>query len=299
MGSRTAIQSASLQGKRDENQDSHIEFDNLSGRQSKLAHVVVLGIFDGHGAHGLMMSQAVSKQFYTVLTDKRMQYPLSTSSVHTICKQVQATIADKPESEHSGTTGLIVIIYRNDSDKLEMQILNTGDCRAMISKNGIGIQLTRDQKPGSYHERLRINKLIHNYKQQQRSSSNGNDDGQHRRRQRRAELVWDGHDWRICDLSVARAYGDTDAKPFVAYQPEVYRKYRIRSDDHYIVLGCDGIWDVFNTTTLNDFIMERMEPDHNNKPVLMKRYADIAQLVCTEAIRLGSTDNVSCIVMFL
>ena len=47
--------SHSLQGKRDSNEDQHIHIINLTGENSELNPINLLGVFDGHGG------KAVSK----------------------------------------------------------------------------------------------------------------------------------------------------------------------------------------------------------------------------------------------
>ena len=47
-------------------------------------------------------------------------------------------------------------------------------------------------------------------------------------------------------LAVSRAFGDIDWKipmPLVDSSPEV-RSCRLRSDDEFVIIGCDGVWDV-------------------------------------------------------
>jgi protein phosphatase 2C family protein 2/3 len=279
------IHSASLTGARPTNQDAHIEFDNLNGVRKDKARIAVLGVFDGHGDQGELVSEKLAQYYLHYLTDPDLKYPLETETVTKICDKIQKRLAEKRESQQSGSTGLVTIKFVNKDGYHELQTLNTGDCRAMLGRDAIGVQLTRDQKPNSFYERQRIERLL---------DKNDLSD-----RDRERKFGYDGHDWRICDLSVARAFGDCYAKPYVTHQPEVFRGRFVKSTDAFLVLACDGVWDVFSTTALADFILERMCPDKNGRPVLKEESSNVAKEVCKEAIKMGSEDNVSCIIMFL
>ena len=98
-------------------------------------------------------------------------------------------------------------------------MMNVGDSRAVLCKNDNSVlQLTQDHKPNDKNERSRINKLG-------------------------GKIYYDGYDWRIKDLSLSRAFGDIEAKPFVSHLPQIYR-YKLNNDDKFIIFACDGLWDV-------------------------------------------------------
>jgi serine/threonine protein phosphatase PrpC len=284
------IQKSSLIGHRDENQDTEIVFDNLDENSRDAPAILLLGIFDGHGPEGTMMSRKAASTFRRFLTHRSMSYPLHSKDILTISNRVQSALSAKPESKSSGTTSLIVIFYKNEeNNSISFQVINTGDCRALLNRDDIGIQLTRDHKPGSYQERNRIMTLFAHYK--------GNNEKIHRT----AKLELDrANDWRICGLSVSRAYGDLEATPYVSHKPDCFSNYNITSRDSFIMLGCDGIWDVFSNTDISDFVMERMVPDSKTgRPVLKDKNLDVSKEICNEAIKRGSMDNVSCIIVFI
>ena len=43
------INSHSLQGLRDQNEDTHVYFLNLEGQEKKISKINFVGVFDGHG----------------------------------------------------------------------------------------------------------------------------------------------------------------------------------------------------------------------------------------------------------
>ena len=36
-------------------------------------------------------------------------------------------------------------------------------------------------------------------------------------------IYFDGYDWRIENLSVSRAFGDFDTKPYITHIPQIYK----------------------------------------------------------------------------
>ena len=87
-----------------------------------------------------------------------------------------------------------------------------------------------------------------------------------------------------------------DSTPFVTHKPEIF-KYKIKKNDKFIVIGCDGLWDVMSNKNVNDFILDKinkikiteMSGNSNN---------NIAYLLANYAIKKGSTDNISIIIIF-
>eukprot|EP00160_Parvularia_atlantis_P014020 Unigene3248_Nuclearia_a/m.9962 Unigene3248_Nuclearia_a/g.9962 ORF Unigene3248_Nuclearia_a/g.9962 Unigene3248_Nuclearia_a/m.9962 type:complete len:241 (-) Unigene3248_Nuclearia_a:155-877(-) len=54
-------------------------------------------------------------------------------------------------------------------------------------------------------------------------------------------------------LAVSRAFGDQTLYPYVNASPEI-SSYAIAGNEALLVLGCDGLWDVFTPFELEDFM---------------------------------------------
>jgi len=98
-------------------------------------------------------------------------------------------------------------------------------------------------------------------------------------------------------LSVSRAFGDMDAAPFVTHKPDIF-KYTLKRNDKFLILGCDGLWDVLSNQDVINFILNKMDetPKLNNISSYSK--SNISQSLAEYAIKQGSTDNVSIIIIF-
>jgi serine/threonine protein phosphatase PrpC len=103
------------------------------------------------------------------------------------------------------------------------------------------------------------------------------------------KIRYDGSDWRINDLSLSRAFGDVESKPFVTHLPQVF-KYNINKKDKFIIFACDGLWDVMSNKKSIDFI---------NKLLNNNYQGNYAKKLAERAIKDGSTDNVTAVVAFL
>ena len=66
----------------------------------------------------------------------------------------------------------------------------------------------------------------------------------------------------------------------------------------FIIIGCDGLWDVMSNQDVTNFILNKM-----NEIKISNMYrnseSNIAFLLADYAIKKGSTDNISIIIIFL
>lgn len=99
-------------------------------------------------------------------------------------------------------------------------------------------------------------------------------------------------------LAVSRSLGDYDYKrvegrgpteQLVSPEPEITIISRNRDEDQFVILACDGVWDVMSNEELNTYIQHRL------------RVSDDLTLVCNEVIDSclykGSRDNMSIVLI--
>ena len=267
----------SLLGHRDSNEDQHEVFINLNNSNDEYKQVNFFGVFDGHG--GKDVSKYLKETLPTYFTTKYIKNNISNQGkfkkyIEKVFNHIQIKLEKrfKNFSYNIGSTALITIFYKNNN-KINYYVANTGDCRAVICNNSnIGIQLTKDHKPHLFDEKTRIEGLG-------------------------GEIYYDGYDWRIGDLSVSRAFGDMDAAPYVTHMPEIF-KYNLRRNDKFMIIACDGLWDVIANQDAINFVLDKL--NNTNKLNTMSGYSkqNIAQSLAEYAIKNGSTDNVSIIIVF-
>lgn len=260
------ISIASLQGRRSSNEDHESVFLNLDGSDKTKRKINIFGVYDGHG--GKLISKVASQELpkYFMVNEPKLfiDSDYTTKYVTKVFIDFMTRInKDHPRASHfSGSTCCMAIIV-NDGRSNILWVINLGDSRAvLVNRKNESKPLSVDHKPNLPSERERIEKL------------GGKD-----------KIYYDGSDWRVVDLSLSRALGDMNAHPYVSHLPQLYR-YRLHPDDQFLIIGCDGLWDVLSNKKAGDFVL---------KNITKIPYKNIAKQLAQEAINQGSGDNVSVI----
>lgn len=140
-------------------------------------------------------------------------------------------------SEAESFAGCTAVVALMVKDKL--YVANAGDSRCMIVSKGDVVPLTEDHKPDNKPEKDRIEKA--------------------------GGEVYEG---RINGrLNLSRAIGDLEFKDNIQLQaheqlvialPEV-KVWNLSSDDEYLVLGCDGIWECLPAKQIYEFFHTKIK----------------------------------------
>jgi len=85
-------------------------------------------------------------------------------------------------------------------------------------------------------------------------------------------------------LALSRSLGDADLQPFVTYKPEVYFVDLSTGEYRFLIIACDGLWDVVSNQKAIEIVDRYPEP--TRAAAALRDYAYL----------LGSTDNISVIV---
>lgn len=265
------INSYSLQGLRDSNEDQHVYFINLDGEEKKINEVNFIGVFDGHG--GKTVSAFLKKNIPKYFARKTDTSVFSnTQSASKFLTNTFNEVQKKLEKKHpravnyTGSTALCgVITKHSNNDKKILWIANVGDSRAvMCNYKNEAVQLSHDHKPNSLSEKKRIEQLG-------------------------GKIKYDGSDWRINDLSLSRAFGDLESKPYITHLPQIFR-YNINKGDKFIIFACDGLWDVLSNKKAISYVSNLLQKNYKG---------NIAKKIAEKAIKEGSTDNVTVVIIQL
>jgi protein phosphatase 2C len=263
------VYSVSLKGKRPSNEDKHDIIINSTLADANRAPVNFFSVYDGHG--GKFVSKFLHNNLSKCFMDKRVQYPLTKKYVTQVYETIQSTFKNKflTETTQCGSTCLAVIHFEKEGKKY-LNVLNTGDSRCVLCRDNFGIPLTKDHKPDWPEEYHRITQLG-------------------------GKIYPDGDDWRVKDLSVSRAFGDVDAEPYLTCLPDILR-YKLEQGDKFIILACDGLWDVLSNQDVVNYILrecyDKTLQTRTNKTI------NIARKLAELAIAKGSTDNISVVIVF-
>lgn len=150
--------------------------------------------------------------------------------------------------------------------------INCGDSRAVLYRNSNVCFSTLDHKPCNPREKERIQNAGGSVMIQRVNGS----------------------------LAVSRALGDYDYKnvdgkgpteQLVSPEPEVFEMVRAPEQDQFVILACDGIWDVMSNEDLCVFVKSRLE------------VCSDLERVCNEVVdtclHMGSRDNMSVVLVCL
>ena len=276
-------QTKSILGLRSKNEDEIDIVFNYNGNNKNIKKLNYYGIYDGHG--GDIISKFIKNKLSNYFTNIKCNYDpsktkLTNAYINTVYDSMQKKIVDlKLSSRDTGSTALVVLQYEKSNVFSQLKIINLGDCRAVLCKeNNLGHALTKDHKPMAYDENIRILKL------------NG-------------IIVHDKNDDpRINGLSVSRAFGDVEATPEVTHMPEIF-DYELSTKngiikDKFLILGCDGVWDVLSCQDATDFVLYKIDELKKLKICDNSGKNNIAHLLGKYAIEKGSGDNISVAIIF-
>ncbi|KAJ5070648.1 alphabet isoform e [Anaeramoeba ignava] len=87
-------------------------------------------------------------------------------------------------------------------------------------------------------------------------------------------------------LAVSRSFGDFSMKEFVSHEPFT-TEFELTEQDKILIIACDGIWDVIT----NDQAVELIKD--------LKDASQMSKTLLNHAIKSGSTDNITCMVVLL
>jgi serine/threonine protein phosphatase PrpC len=277
---RLEIGHSSMQGYRRNMEDAHI----IDAMESLPDHTL-LAVLDGHAGDGT--STYASLRFTEVIeeTSQWKQYAALSQEERTkddairVLQQamVQAYVDMDEELnssdflDSSGSTAVSCIITPT-----HILCANVGDSRCVIgTKNGLAINMSEDHKPSSPVEKKRI------------IAANG--------------FVY--MDRVNGELAMSRALGDfqykqsnelNTAEQMVTCYPEIAVHIRDKEMDKFVVLACDGVWDVMSNAEAISYLVTIVPATASENTAESMAYSLIDL-----ALNLNSTDNLSAIVVRL
>ena len=248
-------------------------------------------IYDGHGGKGC--SSFLKDNLHKYITEfSPIGIKIGIDMAEDKFKTKRALNEKGNLVDQSGSCGIMLMIKGN-----KCIVANIGDSRLVIFRNNSISFVTMDHKPDSIIEKARI-------------ELSG---GKIYKTQTLLPVYQNGirinSPWRVLPgrLSVSRTFGDISAKDenfggnktAIIALPDINE---IELDDEYnfIVMGCDGIFDVLK----NEELLECIEIVLKEKQITNLKNVDIhelcgdfAAMIIKSALAKDSFDNVSCIVI--
>ena len=256
------------------------------------------GIYDGHGGNGCSMY--LKDNFHNFIHDfsiKGIKEAIYKSEDEFLTKKA---VDENKICDTSGSCAIIAMIKNNT-----LIISNTGDSRIVIYKKGKIFFVTEDHKPSSDKEKERIKKAggqIYQSPSLIPIYQNG----------KKVDLPWRVLPGR---LSVSRTFGDIEAKSekyggkkdVIIPLPDI-NEIELNEEFDFMVIGCDGIFDVLSNEDLFDIwniVLKECKNkskvfndiENNNEIDVNELCGYFAELIIKSALAKNSFDNVSCVVV--
>jgi len=242
----------SKDGQKKEMEMTGQDFYNMYGFEVDTAMIRYCGVYDGHGERGKEASNYLGNTLGTYLIQNKNAIrkwntkDMVSQKFIELYKKIQKSYAKNKEwYELSGTCAISALVI----DKFCF-VINLGDSRAVIGSKNLdtkfAIQMSTDAKPNNLEEQERIVKMggeVTNFK-----------DGSYG-----PYRVYKNNGDSVPGLAIARSLGDLVAHECgVSEIPQISFKI-IDSQDEFIVMGSDGIWDVMNSVEIVGYVFERLD----------------------------------------
>ncbi|XP_032834764.1 integrin-linked kinase-associated serine/threonine phosphatase 2C isoform X2 [Petromyzon marinus] len=277
-------------GERDEMQDAHTVIPSLTERLPRgVSRLAYFAVFDGHG--GSRASSFAARHLHQQLLlclpqgavsdlDKEIRRSLRDAFKQTDAAFLKLASSQKPVWK-DGTTAICALIVDNVA-----YVANLGDSRAVLcraaalpgSQAVLAVPLSREHSAVQYEERMRL--------------------------QRAGATVRDGRVLGV--LEVSRSIGDGQYKRCGVISTPDIRRCQLTANDRFLLLACDGLFKAFTADEAVSFINKSLEvpegsssSSSSSSSARAERWASSCVRVTTEAVRRGSADNVTAVLVQL
>ncbi|KAE9347323.1 hypothetical protein PF008_g7857 [Phytophthora fragariae] len=268
---------ATMQGWRTGMEDAHVAQVSPPGLPADCS---LFAVFDGHGGRlaADLAAERVTQQLVAAATKDGL-FPggkAEGADPHKIGQSmrdafmeldagIRKTFDENFGSDQSGCTAIAALVTPT-----HIIVANSGDSRSVMAKGGRTVEMSFDHKPINAGERKRIENaggLVRS------NRVNG-------------------------DLAVSRALGDFSYKANtklpaeqqqVSAEPDI-EVQMIDKTEEFLVLACDGIWDVMSNDELCAYIRQLMTNGETDLKL-------IAEEILDNCLRAGSRDNMSVVIV--
>lgn len=237
---------------------------NMTQTPPEGEHMALFAVFDGHaGARcSKFMMENFPKIFFDLKATRQGEIPVGLYKAFHKAESHYCQVA-KAGGWNDGSTAVVSVVHGHN-----LLLGHVGDSRAVLCRGKTAIELTHDHKPDRADETARITGLGGTVEKQDGASSIARVNGH---------------------LAVSRAFGDVRMKEtqrFISAEPEI-SVVPLVEDDKFIIIASDGLWDVLTNQEAVDFV-RRDSSKHKSAKNLVKR-----------ALKIGTTDNITAIVIWL
>mmetsp|Transcript_22661 Transcript_22661/g.89655 ORF Transcript_22661/g.89655 Transcript_22661/m.89655 type:complete len:1045 (+) Transcript_22661:264-3398(+) len=253
----------SLQGPRAANEDEYCVVEHVNeyfDLPEGTPNYSFFGVYDGHsGKFGSVYTRSQLISQIFRHPDFHTEPDKAFVDAFTLTDKLINDIEER-ENFDCGTTAISCCIR----DHKEMLISNVGDCEGFTCRAGQPVRMAVAHRPSDEDEKARIKALG-------------------------GAVVWFGT-WRVNGmLAVSRSLGDNSVKNLVIATPDTSR-LEVTDEDEFLVCASDGIWDVLDFPGAIEIVYNTLREGKGRKACCNE--------ICQEALRRGTKDNVTVVVIF-
>jgi serine/threonine protein phosphatase PrpC len=242
-------------------EDAHIMEDALGGVPDRGFFVVL----DGHGGKSAAL-------FAQANMSRILQEELAKlgDAVNTMVPDAWRELFQRVYAEtdaqlklsvpSAGACVVTAFVHRRPDGTRWLYVANAGDSRAILRRGTAAVRLTEEHKPNDPAEAERL-------------------------KAKGAFISDDGVTARVNGMiGISRALGDHMMKELIISTP-YFQATQLTPEDSFLILACDGVWDVIKDQEATDLLVGE------------ETAAAAAKKLLQHALRAGSTDNISVIVV--
>jgi len=243
-------------------EDAHCIVDKYNGVDNQ----GFFAVYDGHGGKEAanFCSQHLHQIFGELLTQATTDVLKDAHKVQELLKTAyfatDTKMKDTVPNHHGCTTVTCFVAGSLKDSSRQLFAANCGDARAVLCRNGKAIRLTEDHKATCELEAKRIT-------DSGGFIINGRVNGQ---------------------IVITRSLGDHLMKEFIIADPFMTH-HILTENDSFLIVACDGLWDVVEDQAACDLVLEYQSATA----------AELSKRLLIKALKDGSTDNLSIIVVKL
>ncbi|KAG2760952.1 hypothetical protein PC129_g9044 [Phytophthora cactorum] len=285
---------SSLQGRRNTQEDRWVVFPLIAATLDNCSwttDTAYVGIYDGHG--GEECANILHEQLHTWIF-KSPESSLSVKDLQDCFESLDASVCDYllHKDDLSGSTATGLILRPAVNGNILLTIAHVGDCRLVLGKrDGNTVELTQDHRLTLEAERERVIQLGGRV-------VNNRVNGVMAITRAFGDIEFKGmlnlHQGNSGSSGFGRAFRDTGTEkvpPLLTAKPDVHELELNSRDDAFLLLACDGLWDVLTSEEATAIFRDRVEL-HGD---LQLAAHELAQ----EGIRRYSNDNITVIAILL
>eukprot|EP00760_Papus_ankaliazontas_P026141 PhM_4_TR3009/c1_g4_i1/m.37810 len=260
----------SKQGARKTMEDQHV-----TAKSEKETPVHFFAVYDGHG--GTKCAEFLRDNLHGIVLDhpKLVQDPELALRESVAAVEEQFTAFSRESKDCSGSTAAVALIVNDET----LVTANVGDSEIVLCRDGAPLVLSTRHVPNNSSEEARV------------IAAGG--------RMYRHRVGHPKFNPEFVSLGVSRAIGDigfkldefTDGKQSGVIADADTRCLPLHPTDAFLIMACDGLWDVMNYEDVVRMCAAMLKNGTSTQ--------EITDALVAEALKRGSTDNVTCLFLQL